>query len=59
MRFVQRQARRKVYVEQVDGSYFLSPLPEAVNNYRPVQQFSTREELDAFLATCSVEVVWQ
>lgn len=60
MRFVQRRELRKVYVMQEGDLYLLSPLAASINNYRPIQQFGSREELDQFLATVSnVEVIWQ
>ena len=58
MRFIQQGERRKVYIEQEGDLYLLSPLPQAVGAYRPVQQFDTREELNAFLTSYNVEAVW-
>lgn len=55
----QGKRRRKVYAFQEGDEFMLSPLEQAINGYRPIARYGSKEELLATTRDRKCEVIWQ
>lgn len=59
MRIINQKRRRKVYASQEGNEFMLSPLEQAVNGYRPIARYDSKEQLLAETNVRNCEVIWQ